>query len=151
MDTIVFTALASKDLQELEHWHQDPELARRYAGTKWPQHLWEIVQKDPMRCCWVASLGGEAIGYVDFEMHPKEHLAWIGLAVKAEKRGQGWGKHMLQEFLKMPFVRGFTEIRAGIEPDNIASIRCFSSVGFVAMSPEPDEEGIIDYSYDCLR
>lgn len=147
VDSIVFTPLVAEHLQELEQWHQDSELARRYAGTKWPLQLWDILQKDPMRRCWVVSAGDEAIGYVDFEMHPEEHLAWIGLAVKAEKRGQGWGKRILQAFLKTPFAQKFTEIRAGIEPDNTASIHCFSSAGFVPLSTKPDEEGVIDYSY----
>lgn len=143
---ITFAALTAEDVQELEQWHQDAELAHRYGGAEWPRKLWEIIQKNAQRKCWVASLNCEQVGYVDFEMHPEEQLAWIGLAVKAEKRGQGLGKSILQEFLTTSIVQNFREIRAGIEHDNTASVRCFSSVGFIPLNTEPDEEGILDYS-----
>lgn len=78
-------------------------------------------------------------------MHPSS-LAWIGIAVKPLMRRQGLGKLILKKFLDSEYVEGFNEIRAGIEFDNIASVKCFESVGFVPLNAEPDDEGIIDYS-----
>jgi len=149
MDSIVFAPLIEKDIALLHSWHQDSELSNRIGGKDWPKKLWEILSTDLNRKCWTASMGGEIIGYVDFEIHPDENIAWIGLAVKPELRKQGFGKRILEEFLKLPFVRKYKEIKAGIEPDNVASMKCFVSVGFEA--EKLDGEGIMDYSYKMHR
>lgn len=142
-----FRPLVEKDLDELMEWHVDSELSHRYGGSDWPKKLWQIMQNDQSRTCWIASMEDVPVGYVDFEVHADENLAWIGIAVKAELRKQGLGKRILSEFLQLPIVQSFKEIRAGIEQDNIVSIRCFSAVGFRPLGIEPDDEGVIDYSY----
>lgn len=147
MNNLHFKPLTNDDLDELLQWHIDEELSRRFAGTEWPKKLWEILQRDNQRRCWIAWSNGERMGYVDWEMHPNEHLAWIGLAVKPERRGKGWGAEILRAFLLTDDAQAYSDIRAGIEPDNEASVRCFSSAGFTPMSDKPDEEGIVDYVY----
>lgn len=145
MKKVCFKPLAEEDIEDLLQWHADDELSRRYAGTEWPMKLWKILQQDKQRRCWVAWNDNERVGYVDWEMHPDEHLAWIGLAVKPERRREGWGTAILRAFLVTDDARAYSDIRAGIEPDNEASVRCFSSVGFMPINGQPDEEGIIDY------
>ncbi len=145
MSTLVFRNLEQEDLKNLLAWHQDAELANRYGGSDWPQKLWRIMQSDKNRQCRIACLNNEPIGYVDIELHPDDHLMWIGLAVKPELRKQGFGKRILEEFLTIPFTQNFKEIWAGIEYDNIASRKCFENVGFEAKNIEPDEENILDY------
>lgn len=73
--------LAKKDVAKLEHWYEDDELANRYGGKDWPRKLWEILQRDPNRQCWMAHGNNEPIAYVDFELHPQEDLAWISLVI----------------------------------------------------------------------
>lgn len=145
MSDLLFRPLAESDLAELSRWHQDPELANRYGGSDWPKKVWEIMRKDSNRQCSIVSRDDEPIGYVDIELHPDEHLMWIGIAVKPELRKQGIGKKILETFLSTPIVQQYREVWAGIEHDNVASRRCFESVGFTAKNSEPDEEGIIDY------
>lgn len=142
-----FEAVREDDLVHLTEWHADAELAARYGGTDWPAKLWEILNTDPSRRCFIAWNDDEAVGYLDWELHPDENLAWIGLAVKPELRAKGWGTRILRAWLESEIAHSVGEIRAGIEPDNPASVRCFSSAGFKPMSDVPDEEGIIDYSY----
>jgi len=89
----------------------------------------------------------QAIAYVDLEIHRKENLDWIGLAVKPELRRQWFGKKILQEYLSSPFALEFNEIWAGIDYDNIASRKCFESVGFKEKRSKPDDEGIIDFVF----
>ena len=103
------------------------------------------MSNDENRKCWIVLSGNNAVAYVDFEIHPNA-LAWIGIAVKPMLRGQGLGKRVLKDFLKSEHIKGFKEIRAGIEFDNISSIKCFESIGFISLNAEPDDEGIIDYS-----
>lgn len=105
------------------------------------------MQSNPNRILILAKLNDRIIGYVDFEVHPNENLAWMGLAVKPELRGQGLGTRILKEFLLSPIAKQYPEIWAGIEPDNQASLRCFQDVGFTSKMTQPDEEGILDYVY----
>lgn len=145
MKDIRFIELNENHLNELSEWHQDKELSNRYGGSEWPKKLWEIMGNDENRKCWIALNDDKPIAYVDFEIHPNA-LAWIGIAVKPTMRGQGLGKRILANFLESEYVKDFDEIRAGIEFDNIASIKCFESVGFIPLNNQPDEEGIIDFS-----
>lgn len=151
MTIIHFRELAKDDVPVIHAWHEDPELAGRYGGRAWPEKLWDIMQKDSNRKCWLAIHEGLIIGYVDFEIHDDDKSAWIGLAVSPELRGKGFGKKILQQFLSQPFVKEYAEIKAGIEPDNIASVKCFAGVGFKPVSEELDEEGVMDFSYKIHR
>lgn len=145
MSTLVFRDLEQADLENLLSWHQDAELANRYGGSEWPQQLWNIMENDENRMCKIVCENNEPIGYVDLEVHPNEHLVWIGLAVKPELRMKGFGKRILKEFFMTPLAQEFKEIWAGIEYDNIASRKCFESVGFKEKTEKPDEENILDY------
>jgi|GEM_PF-2573264 len=148
MSTIHFEPLSAHAIEELCIWHKDPELAGRIGGNDWPNKLWTILQKDSLRSCWLAYIDHNLVGYVDFEEHPDENIAWIGLAVKPDRRNQGFGKHILQNFLQLPIVKAWPKIRAGIEVDNIASKKCFMSLGFKPMQEKADDEGIIDFSFN---
>lgn len=100
------------------------------------------------------------VGYVDFELLPEEYIGWIGLVVNPTLRNKKFGRNILTSFLKSfrtlpynvilkcsPDTQHIKEIRAGIEADNIPSIKCFRAAGFVQMNAEPDHEGILDFSY----
>lgn len=151
MTIIHFRELAEDDVPVIRSWHEDPELAGRYGGKAWPEKLWEIMRKDENRKCWLAVHDGLIVGYVDFEIHADEKCAWIGLAVNPEIRGKGFGKAILKQFLEQPFAREYGEIKAGIEPDNAASVKCFEAAGFKPLADKPDDEGIIDYSFKTTK
>jgi RimJ/RimL family protein N-acetyltransferase len=143
---ITFTLLADSDVSDLERWHEDPELRRRYGGDGWPTKLLKIMRGDPNRHCFIAWEGSRKVGYVDFEIIPKENLGHIGLIVDPLLRGSGYGKQILRAVLNLPEISSVTEVRAGIEKDNIASIRCFLGVGFRQLDELPDHEGCLNFS-----
>ncbi len=151
MTIIHFRELAKDDVPVIHGWHENPELAGRYGGRAWPEKLWEIMQKDEKRKCWLAIHDGLIVGYVDFEIHADEKNAWIGMAVNPELRGKGFGKAILKQFLDQPFAKEYAEVKAGIEPDNVASVKCFEAVGFKPISHKLDEEGVMDYVYKIHR
>ncbi len=145
MSDISFRPIESSDIPELTNWHSDDELAGRYGGVEWPQKLWDIMSKDSNRRCWIALKDQLLIGYVDIELHPQEHIFWIGIAVKPQLRKQGLGTLVLQTFFRNLPMQDYKEAWAGIEKDNAASRACFEKVGFTAKNPNGDQEGIIDY------
>lgn len=147
MDPLSFSLANEIDLQELQRWHEDPELSKWYGGPERIRETWQLTRKDPRRTLWIARNASGSVGYVDFEEHPEERLAWIGIAMAPSLRGQGLGKRIVQEFLRLPMARRYPEIWAGIEHDNSASKRCFEGAGFTTTMTEPDAEGILDYVY----
>lgn len=146
METIVLRPLVEGDLPELEEWHQDHELRRRYGGTGHPRKLYQLTISDSNRKCWIAEEHGTPVGYVDFERQPSGE-AWIGLVVKTDLRGRGYGQRVLRSFLMLSDLASVSEVCAGIEQDNVASIRCFRAVGFRQMNEKPDHDGCLNFSF----
>lgn len=144
---ITFIPLTPEYTQELSEWHKDKELSRRYGGPEWPQRIFELMEKDKNRTCWLAMEAGNLVGYVDFEVDPKEQIASVGLVVNPTLRGIGYGKSILLAMLQAQFVEGLQEIRGGIEEDNVASIKCFQGAGFEQLNDKPDHEGCYTFTY----
>ncbi len=142
-----FVPLSESDIPQVQEWHSDARVSKWYGGAEWPPKLWEIMQKDSNRKCWLVFLDDKAIGYIDFEEHPATNLAWMGITVKPELQGQGFGKRILHVFLEHPAAKKYPELWAGIEAEHAVSRRLFESAGFTTKQAEPDEEGIMDYSY----
>ncbi len=42
-------------------------------------------------------------------------------------------------------------ITAEIDPENLASLRCFSAAGFVQVRAEPNEDGMLVFAYNNRR
>lgn len=147
MNDLQLRPLSESDIPNVQEWHSDTRVSKWYGGVDWPPKLWEIMQKDSNRKCWVVFLGDQAIGYVDFEEHPAESLAWVGITVKPKLQGQGFGKRILQTFLNHPEAKKYPELWAGIEAEHVVSRRLFESAGFTTKQAEPDEEGIFDYVF----
>jgi L-amino acid N-acyltransferase YncA len=65
------------------------------------------------------------------------------LVVDPARRRQGLGKRIIQAVVAHPQLGEIELVRAGIEPGNQASVRCFTAVGFSVETDEPDEEGVV--------
>jgi RimJ/RimL family protein N-acetyltransferase len=71
----------------------------------------------------------------------------MGLAyvVDPERWRGGFGRAALTAAMSAPDVADVVIFAAGMEPDNVASVRCATSAGFTPDDPEPDWEGIVHY------
>jgi L-amino acid N-acyltransferase YncA len=54
----------------------------------------------------------------------------VSVYVRAESRGKGVGKQLLQAMIKESEAKGFWTLNAGIFPENIPSLRLHLSMGF---------------------
>ena len=147
MAEIEFFKLEKAHLDELVEWHRDELIASRYGNIFWPESMLGLCERRENRFCLVASLENKNVGYIDFEINENDFEGWIGLVVNPIMRGSGYGTRILKQFTTTPVARKARELRAGIELDNLASIKCFENAGFEKISPEPDEEGCFVFAY----
>jgi RimJ/RimL family protein N-acetyltransferase len=143
--------LAADTLTLAEPWFHEEQTRRWLGGPGWPALVLRLALDPPAeyrgrrvtgRFAWLAYAEGQPVGLVDVERYA-DGTAGLALVVDPARRRQGLGKWIIQAVLAHPELGGTELIRAGIEPDNQASVRCFTAVGFAAEADEPDEEGIV--------
>jgi RimJ/RimL family protein N-acetyltransferase len=144
MSELTFHVVDDSGLREYQTWFQDAELRRRIEP---PTMLWfNYVTQTPGCYAWMVYQGNLALGQLQLNTYPN-NTGSVGLVVNPKLRNQGYGKRILQAFLKRPEVMRLNQLEVTIEPDNLASIRCFQKVGFVQASSEPDQEGFLHFTY----
>jgi RimJ/RimL family protein N-acetyltransferase len=74
---------------------------------------------------------------------PSANMSYV---VDPTARRCGYGVAMVRELLNVPELAHVKLFAAGIESDNVASIRCARSAGLAPLSPEPDWEGVVYYA-----
>ncbi len=112
---------------------KDDELARlegRCFNQPWCAAAYRALRRNPHVEAWLPrSPEGEAIGLVSFQMVGGE-AELFRIAVVPERRGEGWGRLLLDEFVARCGERGasvfYLEVRAG----NVAAIRLYDAAGF---------------------
>lgn len=143
---IVLIPLDESGLSTLEAWFQDAELRKRLGGMLSLRRWYECVHTDPGRFTWLVYEESTPVGLVDLETCP-HRTAWATLLVNPELRGRGYGNRILRAALSRPEVTRLKRIKAIVEHENIGSLRCLWSVGFVVEWAEPDEEGFVILAY----
>jgi RimJ/RimL family protein N-acetyltransferase len=148
---IQLVPLAADTLTVAEPWFHDEQTQRWLGGPGWPALVLRLASDPPAayrgrrvtgRFAWLAYAEGQPVGLVDVERYA-DGTAGLALVVDPARRRQGLGKRIIQAVLAHPELGETELIRAGIEPDNQASVRCFTAVGFAAETDEPDEEGVV--------
>lgn len=130
----------------------DEELARleeRCFQQPWCAAGYHDFRRNPHVEGWLLrGADGEAIGLVCFQLVGGE-AELFRIAVVPERRGQGWGALLLEEFLARCEARGaavfFLEVRAS----NLPAARLYESAGFRRMGAraryfqDPVEDALI--------
>lgn len=135
---IRFEQLEERHLPELQAWSISD--TNPWIGNhNYEKELLELQKQSPNRYCYVAFDDKQPMGIVDLEINT-DKTAWMSLLVRPENRGQGLGTDILRSFLYNPALSQVQELKAEIEKENIASIRCFKKAGFIErMEPETTE------------
>jgi RimJ/RimL family protein N-acetyltransferase len=112
---------------------------------------------------WLGWDGGKAVGYVDCGTYDRWAVweggpdgrgvieavpvaaAAIAYVVDPALRRRGYCAAMLRAVMATSELRDIGLFTAGVEPENAGSIECLRRVGFRALHPEPDWEGIVYY------
>ena len=161
-------------LPVVQRWFHHPEVVRRLGGPDWPareftttvhaggdvyrglrvlrSHSWVALDRAGDV---VAQIGGEVYDrwcrYTEgpdgpvidgVEPGPAMSLAYV---VDPGRWRRGFGTATLRAAMDAAEVADVVLFAAGIEPDNVASVRCAVAAGLLPYSPEPDWEGIVEH------
>jgi len=170
--TVELTPMTVEHLVTVQPWFEDPATRRFLGGPDWPARMLTLagtavrtafrgaVQTGSHH--WIAFQGDQPVGYIDCGTYDRWTVcdgggdagpvvrrvidrpsAAIALAVDPARRRTGIGRAMLRAVLEREEVCEVQLFAAGVEPDNVASVRCFEAAGFVRQSVEPDWEDML--------
>ncbi|MBE2193770.1 MAG: GNAT family N-acetyltransferase [Anaerolinea sp.] len=143
MPEFTFRVLDESELRLYQAWFSDSELSRRIEP---PTAQWyNYVRSTPGYEVWMVYDGTAAVGVVSLEANPDDHTAWVLVVVNPAVRRQGYGHKLLQALIQRPEATHLNLLKATVEPDNLASLRCLQKAGFIQEPPEPDDEGFLHF------
>jgi len=161
-----------ENLRRVESWFDDRDTQRWLGGPGWPRLVLDLADRplgehrgalETGRYAWSAWDRDQLVGYIDcattdrwttWEGGPmgkgvvatfpvaSGNLAYV---VDPVVRRQGYGTAMIATLVTRPELAHIELFAAGVEPDNVGSVRCLRAAGFDAMDSEPDWEGIVYY------
>ncbi|WP_274364748.1 GNAT family N-acetyltransferase [Paenibacillus thermotolerans] len=139
-----FVELDLEGLQVLEEWFKDPEVLKRLTGKQPLRQWFQNVQQSSNYWAWMVTQEGQPVGQIAIEIY-SDRTAALSLLTHPQLRSQGYGKRMLEQLLLRPELAEAVSIKANIEPDNIASVKCFTKAGFTEQGT--DEYGYLVFTY----
>lgn len=142
MERVKFHDIHVKHIPVVNSWYVD---ADSFHVEKLTEDFINYVASNPNYHCWMISSQSELIGKVDFEI--EEDKAYISIIIRPDYRRKEYGKKTLQQIQKLFVNSNLKQIIAGICHENEASKKLFSSVGFIPLSNEPDEDGFINFVF----
>ena len=123
-----------QDVRSVWTWRNDPAARAMSLDAQpipWQTHRawYEERLASPDTLMLIASVGDQAIGVLRFDRSGE--TAEVSIAIAPERRGQGWGRHLLRQGCEIVQRNGFARyLEARIRPENTASRRIFEAAGF---------------------
>ena len=132
-----------------------------------PSGTWFRGALQTGRSAWLAvDEGRKAVGYIDCGTFDRwvtyggegpngpiildtiaRPAAALALVVQPDRRREGFGRAMLRRLVNHPDLASIEIFGAGVDPRNLASIRCLEAAGFERENEEPDFEGMLYYVF----
>ena len=144
---MIFKKLKKEHQSILQEWLKDKATQEHLGGMLPLENFINYLITASDRLPYFVFENELPIGMVDIEFYPKEKTASLSLLINPDLRKKGLGTFLLKSILQLDSFKNYTRLDAFIEPDNIASIKCFQKADFVKMNEVPDEDGMYLYSY----
>jgi RimJ/RimL family protein N-acetyltransferase len=163
----------SDQLPLVESWFNDADSQRWLGGPRWPQQMLDLLKRplgefrgavETGRYRWLAWEHDRAVGYIDCGTHDR-WTTWEGgssgrgvistilvpaasitYVVDPALRRRGYCVAMITELMALSDLTHIELFGAGVEPENIGSVRGLLRAGFQVLDPMPDWEGIVYYA-----
>jgi RimJ/RimL family protein N-acetyltransferase len=155
MGLIELVPLGEDTLAIAGPWFEDEQTRRWLGGPGWPALVLRLAADPPAeyrgrrmtgRFVWLAYADHTPVGLVETVRYA-DATASVVLVVDPALRGRGFGRKIIKALLAAPELDATEVVRACIEPENVASVRCFSAVGFSAEADAPDAEGVVYFRH----
>jgi RimJ/RimL family protein N-acetyltransferase len=151
---LVLVAFTAEALQVVEPWFDDPETQQWLGGRKWPAMVLRLAKDPPAehggnpttgREAFLAIEDGSPVALLDVETY-QDGTAGFAFVVAPSQRGRGVCRQAILALVTQVAIAGGHELSAGVEPGNVASIRCLEAASFKATSDQPDAEGFLHFA-----
>ena len=115
----------------------DERMLMQFAGPAYvfpltAEQVLVDLQADDVRVFSMVTAEGKAVGHAQMQIFSDKVLLRRILIWDGVWRGQGWGKHMVQQLLDVAFAMPeVQQIRLNVFDWNTPAIRCYQSLGFV--------------------
>lgn len=115
----------------------DAKMLMQFAGPSYAYPLTAEqvqldLQADGDSVFSVVTEGDEVVGHAQIRFFPEHFLLRRIVIWDKASRGQGWGKHMVQQLLDVAFAMPeVQQVRLNVFDWNTSAIRCYQSLGFV--------------------
>lgn len=151
----------------VQPWFDHPEVRQWLGGPDWPARefhtdpgIGEVFRgRRVLRThSWLAfDSGGEAVAQIGGDVYDRwisdrvEEGPAMGFAYVVDPRRWrgGYGTATLRAMMDAPETADVRIFAAGIEPGNVASVRCATAAGLTPDTTVPDDEGIVYYLRRC--
>ena len=144
---MIFTKIKKEHQSILQEWLEDNATKEHLGGMLPLDKFVNYITSASDRLTYFAFENEVPIGMVDIEFYPLEKTASLSLLINPNFRKKGLGTFLLKTTLQLDCFKNHTRLDAFIDPDNIASIKCFQKAGFQKINDEPDEDGMFCFSY----
>lgn len=112
------------------------EIERASFAVPWSRRAFWEEAKNERTLYLVALMEGEIVGYAG---------AWIlldeaqitNVAVAPKKRGQGIGRHLMEEMMARAKARGASRMTLEVRPSNAVALTLYKSCGFLDYGRRP--------------
>jgi RimJ/RimL family protein N-acetyltransferase len=164
----------TEQLSLVERWFCDVETQRWLGGPDWPRIMLDRADqplgefrgaRETGRYRWLAWHGDVAVGYIDCGTFDR-WTTWdggprgrgvvatievpagsIAYVVDPGRRRQGLATAMIKLLIERPELDDLEMFAAGVEPDNVASVRALAKADFHPLQTASDFEGIVYFAW----
>lgn len=151
---MIFKKLKKAHQSILQEWFKDKATRKHLGGMLPLENCVNYMLSSVDTLPYFVFENETPIGMVDLEFDSKsvcregrEKKASISLLINPNLRKKGLGTFLLNTILQLDCCKNCTHLDAFIDPDNIASIKCFQKAGFIKMNKTPDKDGMFLFSY----
>jgi RimJ/RimL family protein N-acetyltransferase len=172
---LIFKVFNEQQAEVIKPWFDDPDTQKWLGGRKWVDNIFRMLdepvgaefrgEKKISAYAYVVYDGNEPVGFIDGEITDKwVHYGGesdgepiylgeiegpalgIAFVVNAKHRSKGYGTEIIKTLIKRPEFMKVKVFGAGVEPDNIGSIKTLEVAGFKS-DYTPDFEDMLYFFY----
>lgn len=146
MKSVTFVRFALEHYALYAAWSADEEI-NRWLGD--PTQEWlDYVLTTTQSFTWMIYENDTPVAHLQVDrLEDDFSQAQVTLMIAPQLRRQGYGRHVLTSMLEQPELIHVTRFYAFIKPANIASVELFRHVGYQPVSPEPSDNGYVEYEF----